>query len=119
MDSAKRSDYSRHIRFCEKKGNQVRIYPNPGPRVSSWRRQTLLQTGRIRECIKPLVYCVGPGALILGSVDMGPAHEKENLDKLKKALGKLLSDTELSSTADAVLLKNVRISVRHSACWSK
>ena len=44
---------------------------------------------------KPLVYCVGPGALILGSVDMGPAHEKENLDKLKKALGKLPSDAQV------------------------
>ena len=44
---------------------------------------------------KPLVYCVGPGALILGSIDMGPAHEKENLDKLKKALQKLPSNTEI------------------------
>ena len=38
---------------------------------------------------KPLVYSVGPGALILGSVDMGPAHEKENLEKFRKALEKL------------------------------
>lgn len=43
----------------------------------------------------PLVYCVGPGALILGSIDTGPAHEKENLDKLKKALEKIPSDAEV------------------------
>ena len=44
---------------------------------------------------KPLVYCVGPGALIRGSVDMGPAHEKENLEKLRKALEKIPSDAEV------------------------
>jgi hypothetical protein len=44
---------------------------------------------------KPLVYCVGPGALILGSIDMGPAHEKENLEKLKKALQKIPLNTEV------------------------
>ena len=44
---------------------------------------------------KPLVYCVGPGALILGSVDMGPAHEKQNLEKLKQALEKLPKNAEI------------------------
>jgi hypothetical protein len=44
---------------------------------------------------KTLVYSVGPGALILGSVDMGPAHEKENLEKLKHALDKLPRNTDI------------------------
>lgn len=47
------------------------------------------------ESYKPLVYCVGPGALIQGSIDTGPAHEKENLDKLKKALEKLPAKAEV------------------------
>src|SRR5664279_2651415 len=47
------------------------------------------------ESIRILVYCVGPGALILGSVAMGPAYEKENLEKFKKALEKLPVDTEI------------------------
>jgi hypothetical protein len=38
---------------------------------------------------KTLVYSVGPGALIRGSIDVGPAHIKENLDKLKGYLNKL------------------------------
>jgi hypothetical protein len=44
---------------------------------------------------KILVYSVGPGALIRGSVDMGPAHEKENLDKFKQALDKLPRNAEV------------------------
>ena len=44
---------------------------------------------------KPLIYSVGPGALIKGSIDMGAAHEKENLDKLKTALSKLPQDAEI------------------------
>jgi len=44
---------------------------------------------------KPLVYCIGPGALIRGSVDMGSAHEKENLEKFKQALEKLPRNTDI------------------------
>ncbi len=38
---------------------------------------------------KPIVICVGPGALVKGSVDMGPAKEKENLEKLKHMLERI------------------------------
>ncbi len=41
---------------------------------------------------KPMIICVGPGALIKGSVDMGQVHEKENLEKLKAQLSKLPRD---------------------------
>ena len=44
---------------------------------------------------KPLVYCVGPSANIKNSIDMGPAHEPENLNKLKQALGKLSKDADI------------------------
>ena len=38
---------------------------------------------------KPLIFCVGPGALILGSIDIGPGKEKENLEKFRLQLSKL------------------------------
>jgi thiosulfate/3-mercaptopyruvate sulfurtransferase len=44
---------------------------------------------------KPIIFCVGPGALIKGSLDMGPAHEKENLEKFKQALSKLPTNTDI------------------------
>jgi thiosulfate/3-mercaptopyruvate sulfurtransferase len=44
---------------------------------------------------KPLLYCIGPGALILGSIDMGPAHEKENLEKFKHTLEKLPRNADI------------------------
>jgi thiosulfate/3-mercaptopyruvate sulfurtransferase len=44
---------------------------------------------------KPIIFCVGPGALVRGSRDMGPAKEKENLARLKKELAKLPRNTDL------------------------
>jgi thiosulfate/3-mercaptopyruvate sulfurtransferase len=44
---------------------------------------------------KPIIYSVGPGALIRGSVDLGQAHEKENLEKLKQALSKLPKNADV------------------------
>jgi thiosulfate/3-mercaptopyruvate sulfurtransferase len=44
---------------------------------------------------KPLIFCVGPGALVKGSLDMGPAQVKENLEKFKTALDKLPRDTDI------------------------
>ncbi len=44
---------------------------------------------------KPIIYSVGPGALIRGSIDLGQAHEKENLDKLKQALSKLPKNADV------------------------
>jgi thiosulfate/3-mercaptopyruvate sulfurtransferase len=44
---------------------------------------------------KPVIICVGPGALISGSLDMGPAKENENLEKLKLQLSKLSRNTNL------------------------
>lgn len=42
-----------------------------------------------------LILCVGPGALIKGSVNMGAAHETANLQKLKDYLKSIKKDTEL------------------------
>ncbi len=44
---------------------------------------------------KPVIICVGPGALIRGSLDMGPAQEKENLEKLKQKLNTLPRDANV------------------------
>jgi thiosulfate/3-mercaptopyruvate sulfurtransferase len=44
---------------------------------------------------KPIIICVGPGALIKGSLDMGAAHEPENLEKLKKQLGLLPRNADI------------------------
>ncbi len=44
---------------------------------------------------QPIIFCVGPGAVIKGSVDIGPARDKENLDKLKKQLLTLPKDAAI------------------------
>ena len=63
-----------------------------------WTASQLMAPARLAEILgqpatkKPIIYSVGPGALIKGSVDLGAAHEKENLDKFRRTLGKLPKD---------------------------
>ena len=45
--------------------------------------------------VKPLIISVGPAGLIKGSMEAGPAQEKENLDHLKKILSKESKDREI------------------------
>ncbi|GGC39834.1 hypothetical protein GCM10011386_34890 [Parapedobacter defluvii] len=42
-----------------------------------------------------LILTIGPDALIKGSVDMGPAQEAENIDKMKGYLKKVPKDKEV------------------------
>ena len=66
-----------------------------------WTSQQLMAPADLAAIIndpnvkKPIIICVGPGALIKGSLDMGPAKEKENLEKLKQQLNKLPRDANV------------------------
>jgi thiosulfate/3-mercaptopyruvate sulfurtransferase len=42
---------------------------------------------------KPIIFSVGPGALIRGSLDIGAVHEQVNLEKFKQALSGLKKDS--------------------------
>src|SRR5271169_6695709 len=44
---------------------------------------------------KIIIISVGPGALIKGSLDIGPVHLNENLEKLKHQLGLLPKDADI------------------------
>jgi len=41
------------------------------------------------------IFSIGPGALIKNSIDIGPAQDKANLDKLKIQLTKLPKDADI------------------------
>ena len=44
---------------------------------------------------QPIVFSIGPDAIIKGSIDIGQAKEKENLAKFKKELLKLPKDANI------------------------
>jgi len=73
----------------------IKISGKSGKEQEPWKTSQLMAPADLAAVLlnnnakKPLVYSVGPGALIKGSVDLGPAHEKDNLDKLKTVLSKL------------------------------
>ncbi|MEO7487432.1 MAG: rhodanese-like domain-containing protein [Ferruginibacter sp.] len=45
--------------------------------------------------MKPLIISIGPDALLKGSIDIGPANDKANLDKLKQFLTKEKKDRSI------------------------
>ena len=66
-----------------------------------WNNSQLMQPGELAGKIAAhqtkdlLVLSVGPEALIKGSVDIGPAHEPANLQKLKEYLKDIKKDKEV------------------------
>lgn len=66
-----------------------------------WTKDQLMEPAVLAKIIsdstakKPIIYSIGPGADIKGSIEIGPGQEKENLDKLKAALEKLNRNTEI------------------------
>lgn len=66
-----------------------------------WTPSELLEPAELAKTINDpqspqfLVFSVGPGAVIKGSVDIGPAREKENLAKLRARLEKLPKDANV------------------------
>jgi thiosulfate/3-mercaptopyruvate sulfurtransferase len=55
----------------------------------------LAKTLNTPKAKKPIIYSIGPDATITGSIDIGPAKDKENLDKLKEQLSKLPKDADI------------------------
>jgi len=44
---------------------------------------------------QPYIFCIGPGAMIKNSIDIGPGKEKANLEKFKQQLSKLPKDANI------------------------
>lgn len=66
-----------------------------------WRQEQLLAPADLAKDLssssaeKQYVYSVGPGATIKGSINIGPAQDKENLDKFRQQLSKLPKDANI------------------------
>lgn len=66
-----------------------------------WRPDQLMEPKDLATIInnsaapQPLIISVGPAGLIKNAVDIGPAHEKESLDKLKDLLSKEKKDRQI------------------------
>jgi thiosulfate/3-mercaptopyruvate sulfurtransferase len=60
----------------------------------NWTAKQLIEPSELAKNLKsnknlPIIFSVGPGALIPNSIDLGPAKDEENLKKLKEQLKKL------------------------------
>ena len=64
---------------------------------ANWTPQQLLEPSSLAEDLRsgkkqPLIFSVGPGAVIPGSIQIGMTKEKENLQKLEQQIKKLPKD---------------------------
>ena len=66
-----------------------------------WTKAQLMEPADLARIIddttaqQPFIYSIGPGAIIKNSIDIGPAKEKEDLQKLKHELSKLSKDADI------------------------
>jgi len=66
-----------------------------------WNSQQLLQPGDLAKVLtdskspQPIVFSIGPYAIIKNSIEIGPTMEKRNLEKLKQQLSKLPKDANI------------------------
>jgi thiosulfate/3-mercaptopyruvate sulfurtransferase len=80
--------------------NRTWISMTPAPQ-EPWTREQLMAPAALAAEINnpagknPVIICIGPGALIKGSVDVGPTKEKGNLEKLRKELDLLPKDSDI------------------------
>ena len=66
-----------------------------------WTEKQLMPPAELAKIIsdsssnKPSIFSIGPSATIPGAIDIGPAKDKANLEKLKKELSKLPKDAAI------------------------
>lgn len=70
--------------------------PNPEP----WTEKQLMPAAELATTInngksQPLIFCIGPNAIIKGSIDIGSTKDKDNLKNLKEKVSKLTKDAPI------------------------
>lgn len=66
-----------------------------------WTEKQLMQPAELANILnnsaskKPIIYSIGPAGLIKNAIDIGDAHEAENLEKLKAKVSKLPPNADI------------------------
>ena len=66
-----------------------------------WKPEQLLAPAELAKTIgdpavkQPIVFSIGPGAVIKGSIDIGPARDSNNVNKLRQRLSGLPKDANI------------------------
>ncbi len=74
---------------------------HPHPAEEPWTPAELMSPADLAKVLadphaqQPIVFCIGPGAVIKGSIDIGPARDSANLAKLRQRLGALPKDAPI------------------------
>ena len=69
--------------------------------MEPWKDSQLIEPAALAKVLAdpaaktPLVFCIGPGAVVKGSIDMGAARDSVNLGKFRQRLAGLPKNTPL------------------------
>ncbi len=71
-----------------------------GQKPENWTADQLLEPSALAKTLQskkdiPVIYSVGPGAVIPRSIDMGMANDSTNLERFKQAISKLPKATNI------------------------
>lgn len=71
-----------------------------GQKAINWTSKQLMEPLRLAQAIEakqnaPVIVCIGPGATIPGSVNVGMVNEQEGVEKLKNQLSGFALDEEI------------------------
>jgi thiosulfate/3-mercaptopyruvate sulfurtransferase len=74
---------------------------NAGGNEEPWKPGQLLAPAELAKTIgdpaakQPVVFSIGPGAVIKGSIDIGPARDSNNIKKFRQQLSQLPKDANI------------------------
>lgn len=66
-----------------------------------WKESQLMEPSDLAKVLnqpkeeQPVIFCIGPQAVIKNSIDIGPARDQANLQKLREQLNELPKDTNI------------------------
>ena len=72
-----------------------------GENEEPWKPEQLLAPAELAKTIgdpaakQPMVFSIGPGAVIRGSIDIGPGRDSNNIKKLRQQLSQLPKDANI------------------------
>ena len=76
-----------------------KVSANPGQEY--WAPAQMVEPADLNKTLnnpkakQPVIFCIGPSAVIKNSIDIGPGYDKANINKLKQQLNKLPKNTNI------------------------
>ncbi len=78
----------------------ISCHQSNAQKPENWTANQLIEPSALAKTLQskkdlPVIYCVGPGAIIPHSIDLGMANDSANLERFKEAISRLPKATNI------------------------